>query len=46
MFAIYILTSETYFHNISHETDTYNSHYTRSNTRDREWMKNDLLRDS
>ena len=46
MFAIYILTLEKYFRNISHKTNAYNSHNIRNNTRDGERKKNDLLSDS
>jgi len=46
MFAIYILTLEKYFRNISHITNAYNSHDVRNNTRDGEWKNNDLLSDS
>jgi len=31
-----MLTSEKYFHNISHKTDAYNSHNMQNNTKDGE----------
>jgi len=46
MFVTNILTSEKYFHHISHKTNAYNSHNIRNNTRDGEWKKNDVLSDS